>query len=295
MTQFVTLCLLVGYATADFAHVARAAETGTSTQFRNEDFAGNYNFGYDEDHSSGGSFRRETGNALGVKVGSYGLRDADGRVRVVNYVADAHGFRASVATNEPGTVPSAPADVSIGAPGAALPPAAVPVARPAPPVAVQPAVPVAAPGPVFNAVATPAARVAYADPRPVHYNAAPAAYAAPTHAAYGTTHVGPASYGFGVPGATPFNAAFNGHLTPPATLAARAHVPHHIAYELRNYGAAAAHVVAAGNPYANYASPLPGYAAHAAPRPLAYAGYSHPFVYGHKVLHPVAVAHHPHF
>ena len=37
-----------------------------------------------------------------MQVGSYGLRDADGRVRVVNYVADALGFRASVSTNEPG-------------------------------------------------------------------------------------------------------------------------------------------------------------------------------------------------
>ena len=38
-----------------------------------------------------------------MQVGSYGLRDADGRMRVVNYVADALGFRASVSTNEPGT------------------------------------------------------------------------------------------------------------------------------------------------------------------------------------------------
>ena len=37
-----------------------------------------------------------------MQVGSYGLRDADGRVRVVNYVADALGYRASVSTNEPG-------------------------------------------------------------------------------------------------------------------------------------------------------------------------------------------------
>lgn len=291
--RIVTLCLVLGHAFAALAPLARVAETGTSSQFRNEDFAGNYNFGYDEDHSSGGSFRRETGNALGVKAGSYGLRDADGRVRVVNYVADGHGFRASVSTNEPGTAPSAPADALFGVPGAALPPATVPVAPPAPPVAVQPAVPVAAPGPVFNAVAAPA-RVAYAAPRPVHYKAAPAAYVAPAHVTHTTTHVGPVTHGVGVPGATPF-AVLNGHLAPPAALVGRAHVPHHIAYDHRHYGAAATHVVAAGNPYANYAPQFPGYVAHAAPRPLHNVGHSHPFVFGHKVLHPVAAPYHQYY
>ena len=40
-----------------------------------------------------------------MQVGSYGLRDADGRMRVVNYVADALGYRASISTNEPGVDP----------------------------------------------------------------------------------------------------------------------------------------------------------------------------------------------
>lgn len=78
---------------------------------------GNYAFGYNEDHASGGTFRKEQGGP-GVQVGSYGLRDADGRVRVVNYVADALGFRASVNTNEPGTDGSQPAAAtSIVGPG----------------------------------------------------------------------------------------------------------------------------------------------------------------------------------
>lgn len=63
---------------------------------------GEYSFGYNEDHTSGGSFRRETSDRLGNKVGSYGLRIGDGRVRVVNYVADHNGFRADVLSNEPG-------------------------------------------------------------------------------------------------------------------------------------------------------------------------------------------------
>lgn len=52
--------------------------------------------------------------------GSYGLMDADGRVRVVNYVANGYGFRAAVATNEPGTVPSTPAGVNVVPPEASV-------------------------------------------------------------------------------------------------------------------------------------------------------------------------------
>ncbi|UXI16786.1 Transmembrane protein 132C [Sarcoptes scabiei] len=75
--------------------------TGLSAVARSEDGHGNYAFGYNEDHSTGGSFRKEKGGP-GVQIGSYGLRNADGRMRVVNYVADANGFRASVSSNEPG-------------------------------------------------------------------------------------------------------------------------------------------------------------------------------------------------
>lgn len=47
-------------------------------------------------------------------TGSYGLRDHDGRVRTVNYVADAHGYRAQISTNEPGVDPKQdPAAASI--------------------------------------------------------------------------------------------------------------------------------------------------------------------------------------
>ena len=80
-----------------------------------------------------------------MQVGSYGLRDADGRIRTVNYVADALGFRASVSTNEPGVDPkqdpaatsltgagiptiAAPAPILAAAPLAAAPLAAAPIA-----------------------------------------------------------------------------------------------------------------------------------------------------------------------
>ncbi|GBM08108.1 Cuticle protein 14 isoform b [Araneus ventricosus] len=90
-----------------------AIRTGDSSQYKSEDNIGNYNFGYDESHISGGSFRKEAGDAYGNKYGSYGLTEADGRTRVVNYVADAGGFRADIKTNEPGIESKNPAAASI--------------------------------------------------------------------------------------------------------------------------------------------------------------------------------------
>ncbi|KAL1436659.1 hypothetical protein MTO96_049553 [Rhipicephalus appendiculatus] len=98
---------LVGHGHAAVA--VAVPEAGHSSQHRVQDLHGNYKFGYKEAHTSGSSFRQEAGDAWGNKVGSYGLTDADGRVRVVKYVADGHGFRAHIATNEPGTAASHPA------------------------------------------------------------------------------------------------------------------------------------------------------------------------------------------
>lgn len=103
----------VSQATVLFHHPAFLS-TGASSQYRSQDNVGNYNFGYNEGHVTGGTFRREAGDGHGNVAGSYGLRDADGRLRIVNYVADAAGFRADVKTNEPG-VDSAkdPADTTV--------------------------------------------------------------------------------------------------------------------------------------------------------------------------------------
>ncbi|XP_017490652.1 PREDICTED: cuticle protein 14-like, partial [Rhagoletis zephyria] len=90
--QFFILFALVASAVA--VPYAGIVNTGSSAVSRSDDGHGNYAFGYNEDHATGGTFRKEKGGP-GVQVGSYGLRDADGRVRTVNYVADALGFRAS--------------------------------------------------------------------------------------------------------------------------------------------------------------------------------------------------------
>lgn len=100
--------------------------TGASTQYRSQDNLGNYAFGYNEDHSTGGTFRQETGDSWGNKVGSYGLRDIDGRVRKVNYVADGLGFRASISSNEPGVAPQFHPAATINKPVLAAPLVAAP-------------------------------------------------------------------------------------------------------------------------------------------------------------------------
>ncbi|CAL1288457.1 unnamed protein product, partial [Larinioides sclopetarius] len=156
---------------------------------------GNYNFGYDEGHLSGGTFRKEAGDAFGNKVGSYGLRDADGRVRVVNYVADAAGFRADIKTNEPGVEPKDPAATTINK-ALAVVPAAPAVAAYAAPAAVTTYA--AAPAPLATYAASPAHLATYAA-SPAHlttYAAAPAPLAT-----YAATH-GPLATYAATPGLT---------------------------------------------------------------------------------------------
>ncbi|XP_023231174.1 calphotin-like [Centruroides sculpturatus] len=79
---------------------------------------GSYSFGYNIVDEFGTKGRTESGDEYGNKKGSYYLSDADGRTRRVDYVADELGFRASVNTNEPGTMDSAPASVAYYAEGA---------------------------------------------------------------------------------------------------------------------------------------------------------------------------------
>ncbi|RWS17570.1 cuticle protein-like protein [Dinothrombium tinctorium] len=63
-----------------------------------------YNFQYDTVDEYGTQLtRQETGDESGAVRGSYSYRDPDGVYRVVDYIADQNGFRATVRTNEPGT------------------------------------------------------------------------------------------------------------------------------------------------------------------------------------------------
>ncbi|XP_076357714.1 cuticle protein 14-like [Tachypleus tridentatus] len=107
------VCALLAVAQAGVFYSPSTFNTGASVQYRSQDSLGTYNFGYDEGHLAGGTFRRESGDGYGNKVGSYGLKEADGRVRTVRYLADATGFHADVKTNEPGVEAKDPADVAI--------------------------------------------------------------------------------------------------------------------------------------------------------------------------------------
>ncbi|GFT90636.1 cuticle protein 10.9 [Nephila pilipes] len=75
-----------------------------------------YEFGYDtnDDHGTT-TFRKETSDGKGKVQGSYGYKDLHGIERVVEYVADEHGYRAEIKTNEPGTESQNPADVILHA------------------------------------------------------------------------------------------------------------------------------------------------------------------------------------
>ncbi|UYV63826.1 hypothetical protein LAZ67_2005759 [Cordylochernes scorpioides] len=73
-----------------------------------------YKFGYEvDDGYYNRHHHKEESDSYGAKTGSYGYTDAHGIYRHVSYVADGHGYRAYVSTNEPGTAPQDPADVKM--------------------------------------------------------------------------------------------------------------------------------------------------------------------------------------
>ncbi|GFQ92917.1 cuticle protein 10.9 [Trichonephila clavipes] len=75
-----------------------------------------YDFGYETNDDYGTTtFRKESGDGHGRVQGSYGYKDLHGIERVVEYVADEHGYRAEIKTNEPGTESQNPADVVLHA------------------------------------------------------------------------------------------------------------------------------------------------------------------------------------
>ncbi|KAH9359466.1 hypothetical protein HPB48_014509 [Haemaphysalis longicornis] len=70
-----------------------------------------YKFGYNLlDYQGNQQYRYENSDHRNTKTGTYGYRDVNGIFRHVNYIADRHGFRVVVNTNEPGTAPANPAD-----------------------------------------------------------------------------------------------------------------------------------------------------------------------------------------
>ncbi|XP_077488733.1 uncharacterized protein LOC144099372 [Amblyomma americanum] len=91
----------------------------TPGQFLTEQASMPYQFSYFAGGHDGSHSRHETRDANGRVTGHYTLATDEGSQRVVCYVADEHGFRAWVDTNEQGTDNQDPADVSVrsSAPG----------------------------------------------------------------------------------------------------------------------------------------------------------------------------------
>ncbi|XP_013790997.1 adult-specific rigid cuticular protein 15.7-like, partial [Limulus polyphemus] len=73
-----------------------------------------YSFSYTADATGGSSSRSESGDGFGAVKGSYSMTGADWQRRIVQYTADASGFKPQISTNEIGTDPSkSPADTTI--------------------------------------------------------------------------------------------------------------------------------------------------------------------------------------
>ncbi|GBN13242.1 hypothetical protein AVEN_101713-1 [Araneus ventricosus] len=77
-----------------------------------------YSFSYNSNTEDGGSSgHQESGDGSGRVTGSYTVTDLEGHNRVVDYIADENGFRATVRTNEPGTANLNSADVTMESTG----------------------------------------------------------------------------------------------------------------------------------------------------------------------------------
>lgn len=174
--------------------LAQALPGGQSVSSRSQDDWGNYAFGYDiVDEWGAQNGREEKGDAHGNKVGSYTIKDADGRSRRVDYVADAHGFRATIGTNEPGTATSNVGDATYlsSAPIITAEPARVLAAAPAYHAPAVLAAPAYHGAPVLRSYAAPLA-VAHSAPLVAHSAPLVRSYAAPI-----ARYAAPLAYGHG--------------------------------------------------------------------------------------------------
>lgn len=93
--------------------IALALVVAVSCQHVYDESPKPYSFNYLAEGEEGTSSHQETADGSGTVRGTYTLTDLDGRNRVVEYIADGEGYRASIRTNEPGTDNQSPADVVV--------------------------------------------------------------------------------------------------------------------------------------------------------------------------------------
>ncbi|GFY49610.1 cuticle protein 14 isoform b [Trichonephila inaurata madagascariensis] len=96
----VLIILALAVAAQSAAVVYHPAWWPAASAYQAKDALGNYVFGHHDSHPGGPSFHSESGDISGKKVGSYGVKDPDGKVRIVDYVADHEGFKANIKTSE---------------------------------------------------------------------------------------------------------------------------------------------------------------------------------------------------
>ncbi|KAK8768906.1 cuticle protein 16.8-like [Amblyomma americanum] len=73
-----------------------------------------YEFKYNvQDEEGNTQMHEQSSDGSGTVRGTYGYTDKDGLFRIVEYVADANGYRAMIKTNEPGTKTGGSADAPV--------------------------------------------------------------------------------------------------------------------------------------------------------------------------------------
>ncbi|XP_015787511.1 uncharacterized protein LOC107364602 [Tetranychus urticae] len=127
MSKFVFICfasaivfiLLINLESTSATDHGHEHGGGHSNIFRKQESTkghSHYAFGYDiKDPWGASNFRKEKGDFTkkgGWVEGVYGLKDKDGRARLVKYIADKNGFQAAIKTNEPGTSDADAADAA---------------------------------------------------------------------------------------------------------------------------------------------------------------------------------------
>ncbi|GBM34862.1 hypothetical protein AVEN_146610-1 [Araneus ventricosus] len=96
----ILIVLALAVAASGSTLVYNQGQRPDSSSYHTNDVLGNYAFGHHDGHPGGPSFHSERGDITGKKVGSYGVKDPDGKVRIVDYVADHEGFKANIKTSE---------------------------------------------------------------------------------------------------------------------------------------------------------------------------------------------------
>ncbi|XP_072144770.1 uncharacterized protein [Dermacentor andersoni] len=97
------LCAITTQASCTGDFVDETRDRPSRVRANNLDPPAPYSFVYGSSDKGGSHGREETRDEHGTVRGSYRIALADGRMRVVKYVADKDGFRAGIATNEQGT------------------------------------------------------------------------------------------------------------------------------------------------------------------------------------------------